>query len=415
MKLQDYIKTAYQGISLHKGRTALTLLGIVIGVASVILILSIGKGAEKLILNEISGFGADTIVLRPGKEPKGPSDLPGTLFADSLKKKDVLALKKKTNVPHLRRIAPAVFVASPVSYRGETYKKVQIFGWSAEFMAEMINTYPEKGVLFSENDIDKLSKVAVIGYKVKHELFGNAEAIGKKISIKGEKFKVVGVLPKKGQVAFFNVDDVVVIPSSTAQKYLLGIDYFHEILMKVDDPKNVEKTVEDVKRTIRESHKIKDPSKDDFFVVTQKGMIKQIKVILDSLTVFLSSVVAISLVVGGIGVMNIMLVSVTERTREIGLRKALGATKRNILFQFLSEAVMLTLFGGLIGVLIGGVLAFMIAYVVKNNFIAGWEFVFPLSALFLALFVSFFVGIIFGIYPAKKASDKTPMEALRYE
>jgi len=414
MKLKHSFKTAITGVTAHKSRSALTLLGIVIGITSIMMIISIGKGAEGLILGEVNSLGADTIVVRPGKEPKGPTDLAGTLFADSLKTRDIEALKKKSNVPHLVDIAPAVVVVASASYEGETYRP-QIFGWSAEFMAKMFDVYAKEGVLFSESDIKNKSPVVVIGTKVKTELFGESDAVGKSIKIKNKKFRVVGVLASRGQVSFMNPDEVVVMPYSTAQTYLLGIDYYHEVMVKADDPENVARTVSDIEATIREMHNISDPEKDDFFVVTQEGLVAQIGTIMSVLTIFLSSVVAISLVVGGIGVMNIMLVSVTERTREIGLRKALGATNKDILTQFLIEAVSLAAAGGVIGIALGSFLSFVIAVVLEKVMLLDWSFVFPINAAILGFGVSALVGLIFGIYPARQASKKSPMEALRYE
>lgn len=414
MILRHQIKTAFIGLVTHKSRSALTVLGIVIGIAAIMLMVSIGKGTENLIIGEIGGLGADTIIIRPGKEPKGPSDFADTLFSDSLKTSDVEALKKKSNVPDLVKIAPAVMVSSSVSYGGETFRPV-ILGWSAEFLGEIFNIYPEEGVMFDENNIRGKASVAVIGSKVAKELFGYDSALGKNIRIKNRNFRVVGVLPKRGQVAFFNIDEIVIVPHTTAQSYLLGINYYHEIMVKVKDPKFVDRAVLDIEATLRETHGITDPEKDDFFVVTQQGIIEQIGAIIGALTLFLSSVVAIALVVGGIGVMNIMLVSVTERTREVGLRKALGATNKDILNQFLLEAVFLTSIGGIIGIALGTVFSFLVAFVLTNYTELNWKFTFPFSAALLGFFVSALVGVIFGLYPARKASQKSPIEALRYE
>ncbi len=415
MVFPHLLKTAYVGLKTNKTRSALTILGIVIGITAIILIVSIGRGAESLILKEIGGLGADTVVLRPGKEPTGPTDLMDTMFSDSLKQRDVDALKKKSNVPYLKEIAPAVFMSASVSYKGETYRP-QIFGWDAEFMGSMFDIYPEFGVAFGETEIKQKASVAILGYEVAEELFGGGEnAVGKHVNIKGKRFRVTGVLPQKGQVVFLNVDKMVLIPPSTAQTYLLGIDHFHEILMKIEAPEFVDRSVVDIETTIRELHGITDPDKDDFFVETQQNMIEQVGVILGILTAFLSSVVAISLVVGGIGVMNIMLVSVTERTREIGLRKAVGATDADILKQFLIESVVLTGLGGAIGVLLGVVLSMIASFGLSFYLNTAWDFSFPMSAALLGVGVSALVGLIFGIYPARKASRKSPIEALRYE
>ncbi|MDP3900870.1 MAG: ABC transporter permease [bacterium] len=414
MKIFHLFRTSLIALGLNKARSALTILGIVIGITAIILIVSLGQGAQNLVLGEIEGLGSELIVIRPGQEPSGPTDIGGTLFADSLKERDVEALKKKANVPYAADVAPVIIVPGSVSYLGETYRP-QIFGWSAEFMSRVFNIYPEEGVMFGESETRQRSSVAVIGSKVRDELFGLEDPLGKNIKIRGRSFRVVGVLSSQGQVAFFNVDEIVLIPPSTAQTYLLGIDYYNEVLVLAESPELVERTVRDIELTLRESHKITDPKKDDFFVVTQEGLVNQIGTILGVLTAFLSSVVAISLVVGGIGVMNIMLVSVTERTREIGLRKAIGATNRDILGQFLIEAVFLTGAGGAIGVFFGIVLSFVASLALSRGLGVAWAFSFPWSAAIIGVAVSGLVGLVFGIYPARQASRKNPIEALRYE
>ncbi len=414
MRITHALKIAFHGVVTHKSRSALTILGIVIGITGIMLMVSIGNGAENLILDQIGGLGAETIIIRPGREPTGPSDVGATLFADSLKLRDLELLRRKSNVPDLVEAMPILIVPGSVAYKNETYSP-QIFGGSIEFFANAFNLILESGSFFGDSEIREKTSVAVIGSKVKDELFGPSDAVGESITIKNRKFRIVGILEKRGQASFVNFDEVVLIPYSTAQTYLLGNDYYHEIIVKASSPDVVQKTVQDIEYTLRESHNITDPKKDDFFVVTQQGAIDQIKTIIGALTTFLSSVVAIALVVGGIGVMNIMLVSVTERTREIGLRKALGATDKDILRQFLFEAIILTGSGGLIGIILGALLGFVASIVLTNYANLDWDFVFPISAALMGITVSALVGLVFGIYPARQAAKKSPMEALRYE
>jgi len=414
MKLKYVLKTASTGLNANKTRSTLTILGIVIGITAIMLIVSIGQGAERIILSQIEGMGAETIVLRPGREPKGPSDFAQTLFSDSIRQRDIDAILRKENAPYVVDVAPAVIVSDKVSYQGETYRP-SIFGWSAEFLLSMGSVELERGVPFDETDIRQEASVAIIGAKVADELFGLDDPIGKQIRIGNKSFRVVALLKKKGSSTFFNPDELVVIPYTTAQTYLTGKNYFQEVMIRAEGPEFVQKTVDDITATLRELHNITDPEKDDFYIETQQGVIDQVGTILTALTAFLSAVSAISLLVGGVGVMNVMFVTVTERTREIGLRKALGARNRDILAQFLLESVILTVLGGIIGVILGLLLGFVTAFGLSQYLNLEWEYQFPIGATVLGVLVAAGTGLLFGIYPARKAAQKNPIEALRYE
>lgn len=410
MEIKDTILTAYSGLMMHKTRSLLTTLGIVIGVAAIIIVMALGNGARALILNEINSLGAETAVIQPGT-----GDLFGTgFFAQTITERDFEAIKKKSNVPNLVAAMPEVIVPGSVSYEGETYEATTI-GGSAEFFVETFDVYPSDGTIFTEEDIDEKDRVALIGSTVKDELFGNAEAVGESIKIKNEKFRVIGVFPPTGSFTFFNLDELVLLPYSSAQTYLLGSSHYNQINVRADSADNIDKLVFDIEATLRETHGIDPGEEDDFVVRTQQGLVDQVGTVVSILTSFLAAVVAISLVVGGVGIMNIMLVSVTERTREIGLRKALGATRGDILRQFLLEAVMLTALGGLIGILVGTLIAWLASLALAQTVSEDWQFVFPVGAAVLGVGVSAGVGLLFGIYPASQASKKSPIEALRYE
>jgi putative ABC transport system permease protein len=414
MRITYAVQLALSGIESKPSRMVLTLLGIAIGIASVILIVSLGKGAEAVILGEINGLGADTIVVEPGREPEGPTDFGDVFLTKSLTERDVAALRKKANVPHLVDMMPAVDVAGSASYKNETYKP-QVVAGDAEFLGDVFNIVPEQGILFGEEEIRARASVAVIGSEAKRELFGVQEALGETITLNGRKFRIVGVLADEGQVAFLNFDKQIIIPYSTAQQYLLGISHFNRFIIKIDDPDNVARSVQDIDLTLREMHDLDATEDADYQINTQQALVEQVSTILGTLTIFLASMVAIALVVGGIGIMNIMLVSVAERTREIGLRKAVGAKERDILLQFLLEAIILTLLGGLIGVSAGIGLSVAATALINAVTELSWTFVFPFAATLYSLAISVIVGLIFGIYPARLAARKSPMEALRYE
>ncbi len=412
MIIKYVVKTSLSGLRAHKSRSLLTILGIVIGIAAIILVMSLGQGAQSLILSQIQAIGPRTIVVIPGRQPTGLTNILST-FTDSLKDRDLAALENKNNVPHLDTIMPVLFGGETASFGNNAYRPT-VFGVTSLF-AKIYNVYPSVGRLFNDDEVKSYSSVAIIGSKVKKQLFGNDDAIGQKIRIKNQSFRVIGVFSNSGQSSFLNFDEAAIIPYTTAQQYVFGIKYFHRLVVEADSEADVPQTVEDIKITLRNLHNITDPSKDDFFVETQAQAMAIAGTVTSVFTLFVAAVAAISLLVGGIGIMNIMLVSVTERTKEIGLRKALGATERDILAQFLLEATILTATGGIGGILLGSSLSFITALILSKILGLGWLYSFPVAGAIWGLAVAASVGLVFGIYPALHAARLNPVDALRYE
>ena len=365
-----------------------------------------------MMVGKIKGIGSRVIGVVPGRIPKSPTDIVATLSA-SLTTRDLAALERKENVPHAEYIIPVVFGSETISYEGRTYRPT-IFGGN-EMMADVYDSYPERGRNVTADEVHNSAAVVILGYNVADKLAPNSDLLNQRVKIKGKNFLVIGIRAKMGSVTLINFDEMAMMPYTTAQQYVFGIRYYNRFIVRADKDENVISTVHDIQATLRQLHGITDPDKDDFSIQTQADALKTVGIVLTALTLFLAMVAAISLVVGGIGIMNIMLVSVTERTREIGLRKAIGATNRDILMQFLLEAVILTGVGGVIGILLGAGLSFAISLVIRNVFGLDWNFTFPLQAALLGIGVSSIIGLIFGLYPARTAAKKSPIEALRYE
>ena len=414
MRIKDALKTATNSLTHSPTRTFLTMLGIVIGIASVILLMSIGSSAQSLIINQVQGIGSNLIFVIPGGSNSSrfssPQSVQGVIIK-TLTQQDVDSLKRE---PSIAAVVPEVRGGARIQFENNDVN-ITYEGTTADFFTAR-NFKTVNGYVFTRADDDSLNRVVVLGSEIAKTLFGQRSAVGKSIHLKGISFRVIGVLEEKGVGAFgIDQDNLVLMPISVAQKQLLGIDYFNAITLQADSNYNVEFVKGRIISVMRQNHRITDPDKDDFTIRTQQDALALLGNITSILTVFLTSIAFISLIVGGIGIMNIMLVSVIERTKEIGLRKALGATDTDILQQFLWESVMLTLLGGIAGIVIGAGLVTGIYFIVKSFFVEGWVFSLPATAIILAVVVSSLTGVVFGLYPARQAARKSPIEALRYE
>lgn len=418
MNLIIVIKQSLIALKANKLRTIFSILGIVIGVAAVVIILSMGQGLKGLVTSEIEAFGSNILsvaVKIPGTNPVGSviSQVQG-INITTMKTSDLKALKDKNNFPYIVGASGQAIGQEWATYENEE-KRTLLYGCTADFPLIMKTAKIDKGRFFGEREDEGLAKVVVIGQGLAEDLFKNEDPISKNIKIKGQNFKVIGVLKPMGGISFgVDMNDMAFLPLETTLKEILGIDYLTEIQLVLEDSSYFNRANEDISRLMRKRHNIQDPEKDDFQITTMAEVLDRINQVSIILNLLLGFLAAISLLVGGIGIMNIMLVSVSERTHEIGLRKALGANSKNILSQFLIEALVITLLGGIIGITIGVANSLLAAAVIKTQGL-NWPLTISWLAVFSAFVISTLIGLIFGIYPARKASLKSPIEALRYE
>ncbi len=413
MKLSDPVKIAYKTFTASKLRFFLTVLGIVIGVMAVILVVSIGASAQDLLLSQVEKVGSNLVVVLPGaSESDGPPASALGVVTTTLKNSDLEAIRKTRNVPHAEYAAGYVTGSALAESPGESFQ-TSYQGVSPD-MVRVENIDLAEGRFFFPEEESDLSRVIVLGATRAGELFPNRDPLGETVILRDIPFRVVGVLESRGATTFSNPDDLVYIPLGTAQKLTLGIDYLNFVRIKVDDVKDVDRTRDDVEALLRDRHDIGADESPDFSVRTTAQALEVLGSVTDALRYFLAAIAAISLLVGGIGIMNSMLISVNQRVREVGLRKAVGARGFHILSQFLIESSVITIVGGVIGIVLGIGIAY-VSSIVISGLGYEWAFLVPPSSIALGFGVSLLIGIVFGLYPARKASRIPPIEALRYE
>ncbi|MFA5431559.1 MAG: ABC transporter permease [Candidatus Paceibacterota bacterium] len=412
MNIFESIKNSWQMIIRNKVRSFLTMLGIIIGIAAVMIVLSVGESVQGLILNEVKSIGSNLVGILPGHsdENSPPSSVFGIVIT-SLKYDDGEAIIKENN-PHIESLAMYVSGSDIITTEDNKISST-FYGTTASYL-DVQNSTVAKGRFFTKEEEMSNAKVVVLGSQIARDLFGEQESLGKKIKIKKTNFTIVGILKAKGGSLIQNEDSNMFVPISTAQNILLGINHVSFMRIKIDKAENIDGAIEVAASVLRERHNIADESEDDFSVRSTTQALESISSITNALRFFLAAIAAISLIVGGFGIMNIMLATVQERTKEIGLRKAIGAKNTDITRQFLVEAMAITFISGIIGIIIGSLLLILISMIV-NALNYKWDLIISPVSIILGCVVSIGIGLIFGITPAKRASLLNPIEALRYE
>lgn len=419
MVLSKLVKSAFESIKLHSLRTGLASLGIVIGISSVIIVYAAGEGVRGLINSQIDTFGSNLIeteikipsAKQGAEEVREMSSAIATgAQVTTLKIEDMNAIDELENI---KRSYAGTYAQESVSYQSELHKTF-IWGVSASFI-EIDQSEVVNGRFYTEEEGKALAQVVVLGAKIKEKLFGDSDPLGRYVKLRKSKYRVIGVMEERGMyMGMIDFDDMLYIPVRTATKKILGVNHvlflFHEMI----DASQSQFTVEEINQVMRDQHEIVDASKEDFRITAMAEAMDMLDTVMGALELLLLAIVAISLVVGGVGIMNIMYATVTEREFEIGLRKALGATSNDIIIQFLLEAIFKTMIGGFFGVVLGVIFSYLIAIGAQNSNLE-WQFSVPLEAYVVSFSFSVFFGVVFGVLPAKKAANLDPVEALRTE
>ena len=409
MTILDSYKTALKNLRVNKRRSLLTMLGLIIGISSVILVMSTGAGAQALITGQVVQRGTDQIVILSGaSDPEGPPAQALGIVITTLTEEDKDALLDTHAVGHLA-LASGYITGNGVLKWGSENRNVSYTGANAAY--EIIeNVTVQEGRFFSEAENESRTPVIILGSTIAEEIFGNSDPIGERVKIDGKQFRVIGILAAQGSSIFEDVDNAIIMPLRVAQYDLLGVRHISFIRSEMDSEQYLDQTVEEIRQTLIDRH-----GEEDFSIRNSADLLDILTTITDALKFFLVAIAAVSLFVGGIGIMNIMLIAVKEKTREVGLRKSVGATDSDILRQFLIETIVLSLLGGIIGLIIGVVFAFGIATGVQAAGYPDYKFIVSLGSIGMSLAVTTLIGLVFGVVPARRAAQLDPIDALHYE
>lgn len=403
MEYREIVDSAIQALKNNLMRTALTMLGIIIGISAVILIYSIGQGAVAFVTDELSSFGTDYFQINPGE-----SQISTFAGSESLTFEDLEAIENDDSLTNIKSVAPVALGSVPVSANGEE-EEVTVYGITPEIL-EILRPDVTDGEFITEDQEEGDERVVAMGSDAVETFFGeDTSPVGETIKINNRTFRVTGVVNSQSALAGGFINNAIFIPIDVMTNEILGERKLMEIDVSVHDPNTINQTIEDVEALLRDRHELDEGDENDFQIQSAQDVLSTVQTITGLLTTMIVAISGISLVVGGVGVMNIMLVSVTERTKEIGLLKAIGAKEKDILTQFLIEAVVMTLIGGVIGILIGISGAFLVSVLFNIPFVVS------APAIVIAVGISTLVGVVFGLYPARKAAKLTPIDALRYE